>query len=270
MHLHRWITAIIALPVLIYLIAGTSIGVFTVVIAAVSLVGLREYTHIVFHHDPKKYHHPISLLGYISALAMAWSAYLGEPQWLLAVIALNLMAAGMLSVFKFKSDAHIANIAAVEVMGIVYVALPMCLLALIRSGTDGVVWIFLILAMIFAGDTAAYYVGSYWGRRKLSPTVSPKKTVEGALGGIAANIVVGLIFKIAFLPSLPWVSGILFFAVAGAAGQIGDLFESVLKRTNDIKDSGRILPGHGGILDRIDALLFATPVAYGFGLLIAG
>lgn len=270
MHLHRWITAIVALPILVYIIAGLGMVAFTVLIAVVSLVGLREYNHIVFHGAPAKARHPISLLGYASALAMCWGAYFGGPHILLAVVSLNMAVVGVLAVFNFDPDGELPVLAATQTLGIVYVPLPLCLLSLVRGGPDGVAWIFLILAVIFAGDTAAYYVGSHLGRMKLSPGVSPKKTVEGALGGIAANIVVGLIFKIVFLPALPWVSGIVFFAAAEAAGQVGDLFESVLKRTRGIKDSGNILPGHGGILDRIDALLFAAPVAYAFGLIIAG
>ena len=121
-----------------------------------------------------------------------------------------------------------------------------------------------MLAIIFAGDTSAYYVGSYLGRHKLSPAISPGKTIEGAIGGLAANLAVGSVGKALFLPDLPWGSGILFFLAVGVAGQMGDLFESEMKRHSNIKDSSGILPGHGGILDRIDALLFASPVAYVF------
>jgi len=125
-------------------------------------------------------------------------------------------------------------------------------------------WIFLLLAIIFAGDISAYYVGSYLGRHKLNPAISPGKTIEGALGGLAGNLLVGSIGKFFFLPALSWGPAILFFLAVGLAGQVGDLFESEFKRSSQIKDSGGILPGHGGFLDRIDALLFASPVAYLF------
>jgi phosphatidate cytidylyltransferase len=131
-------------------------------------------------------------------------------------------------------------------------------------GHSGTIWIFLLLAIIFAGDTSAYYVGSYLGRHKLSPTISPGKTIEGAIGGLTANLVVGAIGKAFFLPDLAWSLSILFFLAVGIAGQLGDLFESEMKRSSNIKDSSNILPGHGGILDRIDAILFASPVAYVF------
>jgi phosphatidate cytidylyltransferase len=94
--------------------------------------------------------------------------------------------------------------------------------------------------------------------------VSPGKTIEGSIGGLAGNLVAGAIGKYFFLSAMPWGLCLLFFIVVGVAGQVGDLFESELKRSSGIKDSGAILPGHGGILDRIDALLFASPVAYIF------
>ncbi|MCJ7830155.1 MAG: phosphatidate cytidylyltransferase, partial [Desulfobacterales bacterium] len=107
-----------------------------------------------------------------------------------------------------------------------------------------------------------YYVGSYFGRHKLCPSISPGKTLEGAAAGLVANVVVGLVFRQLFLPAVSPANGLLFCLAVGAAGQVGDLFESEYKRRCRIKDSGSLLPGHGGILDRIDALLFAAPVAY--------
>ena len=111
-------------------------------------------------------------------------------------------------------------------------------------------------------------MGSYLGRHKLNPAVSPGKTIEGAVGGLVGNLLVGSIGKFFFFPAHPWGSAVLFFIAVGLAGQVGDLFESLFKRTSKIKDSGGILPGHGGVLDRIDALLFASPVAYFFKIYI--
>ena len=108
------------------------------------------------------------------------------------------------------------------------------------------------------------YAGSFLGKHKLCPAVSPGKTIEGSVGGLIANLGAGAIFKYFFLPAYSWGLSLLFFISVGIAGQIGDLFESELKRSAGIKDSGGILPGHGGILDRIDALLFAAPVAWFF------
>jgi len=139
---------------------------------------------------------------------------------------------------------------------------------MIRRESDGMTWIFFLLAIIFAGDISAYYVGSYLGKHKLNPAVSPGKTIEGAVGGLIGNLLAGAVGIFFFLPTLPWTTGIVFFLAVGIAGQVGDLFESELKRSSSIKDSGGLLPGHGGFLDRIDALLFASPVAYLFKMYI--
>src|SRR5581483_3526302 len=121
--------------------------------------------------------------------------------------------------------------------------------------------ILLLFAIIWVGDTAAYYGGRALGRHLLAPTVSPKKTVEGAIAGLAGSVVVGAVCGVWFLHQ-PMLNMIGIAAVTAVAGQIGDLAESVLKRSAGVKDSSSILPGHGGILDRLDSLFFATPIFY--------
>jgi len=125
-------------------------------------------------------------------------------------------------------------------------------------------WIFFLLFIVFSGDTGAYYVGSYLGRHKLCPSISPGKTIEGAVGGVISSVIIGYGFKMMVLPQLNPSATIALIIVVNLAAQAGDLFESELKRAGNIKDSGAILPGHGGLLDRIDALLFAAPVIYLF------
>jgi phosphatidate cytidylyltransferase len=120
-----------------------------------------------------------------------------------------------------------------------------------------------LFAIIWAGDSAAYYGGRALGRRLLAPTVSPKKTVEGAIAGFVASVAVGVIGGVYFLGE-PWLNLAGISAVTAVVGQIGDLAESVLKRSAGVKDSSSILPGHGGILDRLDSIFFAAPVFYWF------
>jgi phosphatidate cytidylyltransferase len=170
----------------------------------------------------------------------------------------------LISMFQFKSDRSVLEVISGQLQGIIYIPVLLSFLILIRAGSSGMIWIFILLAIVFAGDTSALYVGSYFGRRKISPAISPGKTIEGSIGGLGANLIVGTVGKLFFLPELPWETSILFFIAIGIAGQVGDLFESELKRSSGLKDSSGILPGHGGILDRIDALLFAAPVAYIF------
>lgn len=126
-------------------------------------------------------------------------------------------------------------------------------------------WLFLTLALAFMSDTGAYAFGRLWGRHKLYPAVSPGKTWEGALGGIVGAHVATVGFgHFLLLPELSLPKAALLAVIGSIAGQIGDLFESMLKRGYGVKDSGTLLPGHGGMLDRVDALLFVGPVVYYF------
>ena len=131
-------------------------------------------------------------------------------------------------------------------------------------------WVFFLLLVVFGGDTAAYYVGKRFGRHKLSPNISPGKSVEGAYGGLLGSVLAGVLFEL-FWPlgcSLNMATGLAVTMAVFA--QFGDLFESMLKRSAGRKDSGSLLPGHGGVLDRIDGLLFATPVLYYLKIFLLG
>ena len=264
MHLKRWITAVVALPFLILLVLKGGPILFAILIGIVSILALWEYHRIVLNPGGESRKGVIPLLGYMVAPTIIGAAHFNSFRMMLILIALNLIFAALISLPQLKSDPKVTEIVVRQVFGIIYIPLFLSVLVLIRNGPDGITWIFFLLIVIFAGDTGAFYVGSYFGRHKLCPSVSPGKTVEGAVGGLMANLGIGTLYMRFFLPSLPWGTGILFLLSIGAAGQVGDLFESQLKRTGDIKDSGGILPGHGGILDRIDALLFAAPLAYLF------
>jgi len=263
MHLKRWITGLSALPFLIFLVYKGGVY-FAALVSAASLVALWEYYRIVATAKAKTPSGIILWWGYGICCAIVWAAYGVGVDLILGLVALNLVTIALISMFQFKSDRSVLELIVRQLQGIIYIPVSLGFLVLIREGHSGTIWIFLLLAIIFAGDTGAFYVGSYLGRHKLCPAISPGKTIEGAIGGLTANLVVGAIGKAFFLPDLPWSLGILFFLAVGIAGQLGDLFESEMKRSSNIKDSSNILPGHGGILDRIDALLFASPVAYVF------
>jgi phosphatidate cytidylyltransferase len=261
MLLKRWITSLVALPFLILLIWQGGALLFTLVIAAVSLLGLWEYFRILFADHRGATVVAMRLAGTVCGPAIVFSSYLAASHLLLLVLALGFIFAGGLAVVRFKDDARVPVTLAQAMLGIVYVPVLLSSLVVIRTSADGVTWIFLVLAMVFAGDVAAFFIGSRWGRYKLCPAVSPGKTVEGAVGGLAASVAVGAFFQLFFLPPHSWLPALVCFMTVGAVGQVGDLFESVLKRSAGVKDSGNLLPGHGGILDRIDALLFAAPMA---------
>lgn len=128
-------------------------------------------------------------------------------------------------------------------------------------------WVLLGIAAVAAGDTAAYFTGRAAGRRKLAPAVSPNKTVEGAAGGLAASVAAAVAYAALALPGLPAWYAAAAGAVVGAAGQAGDLFESLLKRAAGVKDSGTLLPGHGGLFDRADGVIAAGPALFLFAAL---
>jgi phosphatidate cytidylyltransferase len=266
-HLKRWITGLIALPFLIFLVYIGGFP-FIVLIGFACICSLWEFYRIVFNADGDILRGAIIWWGYIIGLGIIVIAHIAGSESVLVVLALNLVIVGLISLFLYKSTPSIVNVIPKQIQGIVYIPLLLSFLVSIRRDPDGMTWIFVLLAIIFAGDISAYYVGSYLGRHKLNPAVSPGKTIEGAIGGLAGNLVAGSIAKFFFLPALPWGPAVLFFLAAGLAGQVGDLFESEFKRSSKIKDSGGILPGHGGFLDRIDALLFASPVAYLFKVYI--
>ena len=263
MHLKRWITGLSALPLLIYLVYKGGV-LFNLLVSVGCLICLWEYVRIVITTDGKKPSNIIIWWGFVISMAIVWSAYFVGPGIVMSVIALNLLGSALFSLFQFRTDSAVIELIRKQIQGIIYIPLLLSFLVLIRNGPQGMTWIFYLLGIIFAGDICALYVGTALGRHKLCPAVSPGKTVEGSLGGITANLTVGIIGKYYFLPQPSWGLIVLFIVAVGVAGQIGDLFESELKRVSKMKDSGGLLPGHGGFLDRIDALLFAAPVAYFF------
>jgi phosphatidate cytidylyltransferase len=125
-------------------------------------------------------------------------------------------------------------------------------------------WLMYALALNWVGDAAAYYIGRGFGRHRLAPEVSPKKSWEGSAASIAGSMLFGVVYLHFALPSVPWFVALPLSAVVNVAGQVGDLAESALKRGAEVKDSGTLLPGHGGLLDRVDSSLFAMPVVYAF------
>ncbi len=260
-HLKRWLTGVTALPILIYCVYRGG-ALFTLLVCLAAILALWEYYRIAFATETHATSNPMCILGYLTAAAIVGYGAGYRPLLIPILIAMHFILIAVYSIFRFGSDQSIVVQVARQVQGILYIPLLLGLLVLLRNRPEGMVWIFVLLAIVFAGDTSAYYVGSYLGRRKLAPAISPGKTVEGALGGLGANLLVGIIAKLFFLPSGSWLLSCVGFILFGAAGQAGDLFESELKRMSHIKDSSSILPGHGGILDRIDALLFAAPVAY--------
>lgn len=148
------------------------------------------------------------------------------------------------------------------VAGPIYVGGLLATLVLLHRLPWGGSWVLLSLLLAWFGDTGAYFAGWRFGRTKLAPDISPAKTVEGSIGGLAGSVLGAVLASVWYLPPLPLGEGIALALVAGTLGQVGDLGESLLKRATGVKDSGAVLPGHGGLLDRVDALMFTSAVVW--------
>jgi len=196
-HLKRWITGLVALPFLIFLIYFGEISFF-ILIALACILSLWEYFRIVFNAERPAPDGVIVGWGYCVSLLILGTALVDGPTGVALLVAFNLLIAGLFSVFIYKSNPQVGDVIQKQVQGIVYIPVLLSFLILIRHDPHGVTWIFYLLGIIFAGDISAYYVGSYLGRHKLNPAVSPGKTMEGAVGGLVGNLLAGAV-------------GILFF-----------------------------------------------------------
>lgn len=261
-HFFRWLTAVIIIPIILAILFKGSTLLLAVLISVVALLTLREYLTISLNnHPPAPFF--TTLVTYITAMSLVMGACLGkwEVQFLVLLAGFCLLSLSVLSCFPDRRD--IFEVIAKQAFGIIYIPASLSLLVFIKGMDQGVLWILWLLIVIFANDTGAFYSGTNLGKNDLSPNISPNKTIEGSIGGVTAGVICGFIFSLIFFKSV----SIAFLTIPAslllaAAGQVGDLVESAMKRNASIKDSGRILPGHGGMLDRIDGLLFAIPVSY--------
>ena len=201
-------------------------------------------------------------LATLSGTLLCVAIWSEDFKWFAPSITLLVLLFSLIFLWRIKDIKHSAGEIGILFLGILYVPLLLAHLALLRGLPHGVQWIFLLLVIVMSGDTAAYYTGRSLGKNKLYPLVSPNKTIEGSLGGLAGSIAGVFIARATFFPELGVVDAIVLAFLLGLLGQAGDLFESMLKRSFGVKDSGVIIPGHGGILDRLDSILFAAPVAF--------
>jgi phosphatidate cytidylyltransferase len=235
MHLKRWITAVIALPLVVLLILIGGQALFSLTIAVISVLTMAEYFRIAFHNHHPKVAWACSAWTYASGAAVVAAAHYAFVMGIVYILSLHLLGCGLLAVFRFNRSQDSPIVAVKSVFAILYISLLFSFLVVLRNGANGVIWVSLLLWVIAWGDIGAFYVGSYLGRHKLCPMVSPKKTVEGALGGLGANLLAVWAFNILFASgSLPAGRLVVYALLVGAAGQVGDLFESLFKRTAGI------------------------------------
>ncbi|MGC8495236.1 MAG: phosphatidate cytidylyltransferase [Syntrophobacteraceae bacterium] len=263
----RWITGILlALPIAGCIAAGPRWSGLVLVLLAVA-TGLWELHGMLFDLPlPAKWR----LFSYAAALFLPFLTYRWGVTGLNSALFLSFFCA--LTLMMISAPLERDEIARIATLAFAWLYLPYLLsfVLLIWDGANGRSWIFFLLVVIVAGDSGAYFIGRRMGTKKLYPTVSPKKTVEGALGGLCASVVAGSLAGLIFLRPVPLKALCIFSLAAAIAGQVGDLVESMIKRNSGKKDSSGLLPGHGGVLDRLDSLLFAFPVLWALLQLSAG
>jgi phosphatidate cytidylyltransferase len=288
--LKRIATAVVLIPVVLLLVLRAPVPVVALVTAAIALITVQEFLKLTESYGVEPLRLPTYIFVGLFFLFLAASAAGDAPQPSALKFLLEAAFACALAPFVFltiamrraqMSGAYPA--AAAASFAFVYIALPMGMLVQLRQQWAGAFWLLYLLLIVWAGDIFAYFVGRSLGRHLMAPRISPKKTWEGAAASLAASLVVGsLLFGHAlqissFLLRLgliqrrdglfglekPELWPIILLTIAlNIAAQLGDLVESLIKRGAGVKDSGAILPGHGGMLDRIDALLFAAPVLW--------
>ena len=258
MFITRVLTGIIGVPLLLFFVhlGGYIYGLLLVLLA---VIGLREYYTLM----EKTGWGPVPLPGYVFIPLLFYAIYLESISltallWMLLFALFSLLPVFLPTRIKYWESA-------LSFWGIVYLGALSSFLLAIRLLPEGFYLTVIMLAMVWASDILAYLVGSSLGRIPLAKKVSPKKTVEGTLGGIAGSCAAGLLLA-GLLPQtvLTVVSGGLLGILVGGAGALGDLTQSALKRSVDAKDSGALFPGHGGVLDRFDSLFFAAPLFYAY------
>jgi phosphatidate cytidylyltransferase len=266
----RFLSGLILLPVVLGLVhlGGWA---FLLFIEALVILGSIEFLRMARHKGAE----PHVTLGVLAAAALAALLYEGHPAASGLAVTVFFLLVLVLELQRGKPAGSVANLGA-TVLAVFYVGWLGGHLGLLRQMPDrlgltpsldtgdtlGARIVYFTLLITWAGDSGAYFVGRWLGRRPLFPAVSPKKTIEGSIGGAAASILAGLAGGLWVVPMLGIRDSVLLGLMAGIVGPIGDLVESLLKRDFGVKDAGELIPGHGGVLDRFDSLFFVAPVVY--------
>ncbi|MEI7973199.1 MAG: phosphatidate cytidylyltransferase [Bdellovibrio sp.] len=231
-------------------------GFLLLVLAAVVL-GTRELIPILFLSEDSLL---LKSWFYLLCLGMfsLTTFYPASAALSFACISILFLSTSLLRRKRFENLELFSRFQIKSVLGLFYIGLLPSFAAQILQLPGGHLWFVAYLSVVLAGDTGAYLIGSRWGKRKLMPEISPNKTRLGLMGGLCSSSLVSSAF-IFFIPNVPSLGLLALGTVCGLFGQMGDLFESSLKRVAQVKDTGSLMPGHGGILDRIDGLLFAAP-----------
>ena len=290
--LTRIATAVVLIPLVLLLVLKAPAYLLVIVSAAVALLAIAEFLKLTTHYSVQPLttltHAYVALFFIFVIVVTSNRTPLVETTSTIYGIALAAALAPFIFLTAAMRRPDLSTgypAAAASTFAFAYIAIPMALLVEIRRQPAGAIWVIFTLLCVWAGDIFAYFVGKSLGRHRMSPEVSPKKTWEGAIASILASVIIGALWfqhapqlsaallRIGLIERRDGIFGleqpqlwpiVILSAVVNIAAQLGDLVESLIKRGAGVKDSGSILPGHGGMLDRIDAMLFAVPVVWAF------
>jgi phosphatidate cytidylyltransferase len=259
---YRVITGVVGVPLVVLAIwFGNPWPWFTILIAAVALAGTYEFYKLA-NFDRRE---PLLYLGLLWALALTVSPQYVSSDALPVVIAATMLISLVWLLFRRSRERAFQNWAW-TIAGALYVGWMLSYWLNLRGLADGRNWVYVAMLTTFANDTGAFFIGWAWGKHKLAPTISPAKTWEGAAGGlisaIPAAIVIALVLNVVSPFTFAYWQIILLGFLVSLFAQLGDLVESLLKRNVGVKEAGSLLPGHGGILDRFDSLIFVGAIVY--------
>ena len=264
----RLLTAAVAVPLLILIFWAGGLW-FLALVLFVIFVGMSEFYHLI----QAKGLQPQWVIGILAALGLGLNAFYGHPSSAALILTATMLACLAFQLFRLDLTTAITG-SATTILGVIYVGWLLSHFVLLRNWRDpvgqhdfGFFLVILVIATTFLADAGAYFTGRSLGRHKLWPRISPSKTWEGAAGGVVVGSLGLLATKLVFdrwiFPTFfPWYHALILGPLLVVVSIFGDLAESMLKRDAGIKDSGTIVPGHGGILDRLDSILFVVPTAY--------
>ena len=253
----RILTALALIPPVAWVVLWADQWIFLGVLAFVACLSWYEYNEVAGGYGFGK----PGILGYGAGLAFLISR---DIHWLAAM---GFTALVLILAMRDGDLTRALPRAGLLVLGVIYIFGAWKCARPLREANPH--WLMYGLMLNWVGDTGAYFIGRPFGRHKLAPRVSPKKSWEGAIASVAASVLVGGLYVMRFIPTVPLPHVIVLTVIANIAGQFGDLAESAMKRGAQVKDSGAILPGHGGFLDRVDSSLFALPVIYAYLMFVA-